>query len=90
MSIDAAAEAVGNLCPHRFYRGSLTRRVGLGPYIVVREVENRTVPTASLLPDALRVMNRFEADGDRWVLREGKRFADIVGLPDRWPPSEPK
>lgn len=40
------------------------------------------------LPDALREMNRFEADGDRWVFREGKRFADLVGLPDPWPPSE--
>lgn len=42
------------------------------------------------LPDALRAMNRFEADGDRWVFREGKRFSDIVGLPDPWPPPEPE
>lgn len=42
------------------------------------------------LPDALREMNRFEADGDRWVFRDGKRFSDIVGLPDPWPPSEPE
>jgi hypothetical protein len=33
------------------------------------------------LPDALRTMNRFEADNGRWVFREGKQFADIVGLP---------
>jgi hypothetical protein len=41
------------------------------------------------LPDALRLMKRFEADNGRWVVREGKQFADIVGLPDPWPPSEP-
>lgn len=39
------------------------------------------------LPDALRTMNRFEADGDRWVFKEGKRFGDIVGMPDPWPPA---
>jgi ribosomal L7/L12-like protein len=41
------------------------------------------------LSDALRSMHRFEADNGRWVVREGKQFADIVGLPDPWPPSEP-
>jgi hypothetical protein len=41
------------------------------------------------LPDALRLMKRFEADNGRWVVREGKQFADIVGLPNPWPPSEP-
>jgi hypothetical protein len=41
------------------------------------------------LPVALRSMNRFEADNGRWVFREGKRFADLIGLPDPWPPSEP-
>jgi hypothetical protein len=40
------------------------------------------------LPDALRKMNRFEADGDRWIFREGKRFAYIIGLPDPWPPKK--
>jgi hypothetical protein len=40
------------------------------------------------LPDALREMSRFEADNGRWVFREGKRFSDIVGLPDPWPPAE--
>jgi hypothetical protein len=40
------------------------------------------------LPDALREMNRFEADGDKWVFRDGKRFADIIRLPDPWPPAE--
>jgi hypothetical protein len=34
------------------------------------------------LQDALRTMNRFEADNGRWAFREGKRFADIIGLPD--------
>jgi hypothetical protein len=34
------------------------------------------------LPNALRSMNRFESNNGRWAAREGKRFADIVGLPD--------
>ena len=40
------------------------------------------------LPDALRTLNWFEADNGRWVFRDGKRFADIVELPDPWPPTE--
>jgi len=40
------------------------------------------------LPDALREMERFEADDGKWVFRDGKRFADIVSLPDPWPPKE--
>jgi hypothetical protein len=40
------------------------------------------------LPDALLTMNRFEGDNGSWVYREGKRFADIVGLPDPWPPAQ--
>jgi hypothetical protein len=39
------------------------------------------------LPDVLRTVSRFEADNGRWTFRDGKRFADIVGLPDPWPPS---
>jgi hypothetical protein len=41
------------------------------------------------LPHALRTMNRFEADNGRWAFREGKRFADIIQLPDPWPPVGP-
>jgi hypothetical protein len=40
------------------------------------------------LPDALRAINRFEADNGHWVFREGKRLADIVQLANPWPPSE--
>lgn len=40
------------------------------------------------LPDALREMDRFEADDGKWVFRDGKKFADIIGLPDPWPPAE--
>jgi hypothetical protein len=40
------------------------------------------------LPATLRIMHRFEADDGRWKFYEGKRFADIVGLPDPWPPAE--
>ena len=40
------------------------------------------------LPDALRTMDRFEEDNGRWVFHEGERFADIIGLPDPWPPGK--
>jgi hypothetical protein len=40
------------------------------------------------LPEALRTIDRFEADDDRWTFREGKQFADIIRLPDPWPPVE--
>jgi hypothetical protein len=40
------------------------------------------------LPDALRKLRRFEADNGRWVFHEGERFANVVGLPDPWPPAE--
>jgi hypothetical protein len=40
------------------------------------------------LADALRRMDRFEASNGRWVFHEGKRFADIIGLPKPWPPEE--
>lgn len=40
------------------------------------------------LPEALRPIDRFEADDGRWVFREGKPFADVVGLPNPWPPVE--
>ena len=40
------------------------------------------------LPDALRTMRRFEEDNGRWAFREGELFANVVGLPDPWPPAE--
>jgi hypothetical protein len=40
------------------------------------------------LPDGLRAVGRYEADDGRWIFREGKLFADIIGLPDPWPPLE--
>jgi hypothetical protein len=40
------------------------------------------------LPAALCTINRFEADDGHWVFWEGKRFADIVGLPTPWPPAQ--
>ena len=42
------------------------------------------------LPDALRKMRRLETDNGKWVQREGAEFADIVGLPNPWPPAEPQ
>jgi hypothetical protein len=56
--------------------------------------ENRQ-PTLAINPwaqrplsDALRTLPRFESDNDLWVFREGNRFADILELPDSWPPEE--
>lgn len=40
------------------------------------------------LPAALKTIRRYEADNDQWVLREGVKFADILGLPDPWPPED--
>lgn len=42
------------------------------------------------LPDALKKMRRLEKDNGRWVLKEGERFADLVCLPNPWPPAELK
>jgi hypothetical protein len=33
------------------------------------------------LPEALRMIGRLEAEDSRWVFREGKLFADVIGLP---------
>jgi aspartyl-tRNA(Asn)/glutamyl-tRNA(Gln) amidotransferase subunit B len=41
--------------------------------------------TPHALPEPLRVLRRLEADDDKWVLREGKAVADILGLPIPWP-----
>jgi len=41
------------------------------------------------LPDGLRTMRRFQADNGHWVLKDGTAFADLVALPDPWPPKEP-
>jgi len=40
------------------------------------------------VPDALRVLRRFESDNDLWVFREGQLFADILKIPNPWPPEE--
>jgi hypothetical protein len=57
--------------------------------------ERRWQPTLAInpwgispLPAALKALVRFEADDDRWVFRDGKKFADILGLPDT--PSLPR
>ncbi len=42
------------------------------------------------LPDPLRKMRRLENDNGKWLLREGEQFADIIGVPDPWPPAEPE
>jgi hypothetical protein len=40
------------------------------------------------LPDALKALRRFEADNDLWVLRDDKILADVLGLPNPWPPDK--
>src|SRR5262249_10602178 len=40
------------------------------------------------VPESLRSLRRFESDNDLWVLREGQKLADIVKLPNPWPPEE--
>lgn len=41
------------------------------------------------LPVELKSITRYEADGASWVLHEGERFANVLNLPDPWPPEEP-
>jgi aspartyl-tRNA(Asn)/glutamyl-tRNA(Gln) amidotransferase subunit B len=38
------------------------------------------------IPDTIKGLTRLEADGGKWVLHDGKLFADILGLPTPWPP----
>lgn len=40
----------------------------------------------SVLPAELREITRYEAQGERWVLHDGARFADVLDMPDPWPP----
>jgi hypothetical protein len=40
------------------------------------------------LPEAIKALRRLEAEGTKWVERTGKSFADILGLPNPWPPTE--
>jgi hypothetical protein len=40
------------------------------------------------LPDALKVLRRFEDENGRWVLHDGEMFANVLGLPNPWPPDE--
>ena len=40
------------------------------------------------LPDTLRALPHFEPENNLWVFREGMRFADVLELPDPWPPKE--
>jgi hypothetical protein len=40
------------------------------------------------LPDGLRKLGRFESDNDLWVYRDGERLADVLKLPNPWPPED--
>jgi hypothetical protein len=42
----------------------------------------------SPLPEFLKVLGRFESENEKWNFKEGKNFADILGLPTPWPPSQ--
>lgn len=38
------------------------------------------------LPVELKRITRYEADGASWVLQDGERFANVLNLPNPWPP----
>jgi hypothetical protein len=38
-------------------------------------------------PESIKGLTHLEADHDKWVLRDGKSLADILGLPVPWPPT---
>jgi hypothetical protein len=40
------------------------------------------------LPKGLKALRRFEAKDDKWVLQDGEMFANVLGMPDPWPPDE--
>jgi hypothetical protein len=40
------------------------------------------------LPEQLRALSRFDAVNDLWVFHDGTKFADILDMPDPWPPVE--
>ena len=70
MVVGAVAEAVGDSRSHGLCRGSLTGDVRLGPFIVVREVKNGTVPTA------IRLRDRHDHDSQIGHVR--KMFAQFL------------
>jgi hypothetical protein len=43
---------------------------------------------ASPLPDFLKVLGRLESEDEEWKFKEGKNFAEILGLPTLWPPKQ--
>src|SRR5262249_42728881 len=38
------------------------------------------------LPSFFQSLHHFEAEGEKWIFRAGRNFADIIGLPAPWPP----
>jgi hypothetical protein len=50
-----------------------------------KAIDGAKIPAGSALGYKIR---RFEEDDGRWTLREGAQFADLVALPDPWPPIE--
>jgi hypothetical protein len=38
------------------------------------------------LPEELKTIARLEAEAGRWVRHTGADFANILGVPDPWPP----
>lgn len=40
------------------------------------------------LPDFFKVVGHFKAEGNSWKFEEGENFADLIGLPDPWPPTK--
>jgi hypothetical protein len=40
------------------------------------------------LPESLKALPHFEAEKDKWVHRDGGNIADLLELPDPWPPAD--
>jgi hypothetical protein len=40
------------------------------------------------LPDFLKPFRRFEAESEKWILKDGQTVADVLALPNPWSPTE--
>ena len=70
-------------------RPGVPRKKRLSEAIQITETGNLRHHQRGSVSDGLRTMRRFQADNGRWVLKDGTAFADLVALPDPWPPKEP-
>lgn len=40
------------------------------------------------VPDFLKTFRRFEAESENWILKDGQVVADVLALPNPWPPEK--